>query len=296
LRRSGVTRAAKLRQRVRTPCYGAPKDLSWEHLLFTCQGPCCGTVAVWCPRSCRRRLNRANGQSRFPRNLGDPVVSSALIPAGATGSPTPGLGGALVRRGANRTSERGGTAKRRQRSAAGRAAGSRSALIVPLKQGNSPRRTLGREAERRPADPGAGNRGGTSRLRSLSTERARIASGTLSGMANLSAEEPDALMHARPGPWEPWRGTARATQPEVDWRKCGSCGVGRPDARKETLSGRVYLAVGVGIPLTESQGCKRRRSTSTTVPPTPPTWPAAPVARIGRPVGMEGPPTEACVS
>ena len=37
--------------------------------------------------------------------------------------------------------------------------------------------------------------------------------GDPSGMANLSAEEPDALMHARPGPWEPWRVTARATQP-----------------------------------------------------------------------------------
>ena len=23
---------------------------------------------------------------------------------------------------------------------------------------------------------------------------------------------------ARPGPWEPWRVTARATQPEADWR------------------------------------------------------------------------------
>ncbi len=34
-----------------------------------------------------------------------------------------------------------------------------------------------------------------------------------SGMTKLSAEEPDALMHARPGPWEPWRVTARATQP-----------------------------------------------------------------------------------
>ena len=33
------------------------------------------------------------------------------------------------------------------------------------------------------------------------------------GTAKLSAEEPDALMHARPGPWEPWRVTARATQP-----------------------------------------------------------------------------------
>src|SRR5215510_3963471 len=80
----------------------------------------------------------ANGQSRFPRNLGDPVVSAAQIPAGATGSPTPGPGGALVRRGANRTSARRGTAKRRQRSAVGRAAGSRSALIVSPKQGNSP--------------------------------------------------------------------------------------------------------------------------------------------------------------
>src|SRR5205807_3202911 len=36
-----------------------------------------------------------------------------------------------------------------------------------------------------------------------------------SGMAKLSAEEPDALMHARPGPWEPWRVTARATQPDA---------------------------------------------------------------------------------
>ena len=36
--------------------------------------------------------------------------------------------------------------------------------------------------------------------------------GVLSGTAKLSAEEPDALMHARPGPWEPWRVTARATQ------------------------------------------------------------------------------------
>ena len=45
-----------------------------------------------------------------------------------------------------------------------RAAGSRSALIVPLKQGNSPRRTLWRKAKRRPADPVEGNMSGTSRL------------------------------------------------------------------------------------------------------------------------------------
>src|SRR5262245_56265918 len=89
----------------------------------------------------------ANGQSRFPRNLGDPVASAAQIPAGATGSPTPGLGSALVRRGANRTSARCGTAKRRQRSAAGWAAGGHSALIVPAKLANGPRPEPGEGSE-----------------------------------------------------------------------------------------------------------------------------------------------------
>ena len=32
-------------------------------------------------------------------------------------------------------------------------------------------------------------------------------------MANLSVEEPYALMRARTGLWEPWRVTARATRP-----------------------------------------------------------------------------------
>ena len=36
--------------------------------------------------------------------------------------------------------------------------------------------------------------------------------GDPSGMANLSAEEPYALMRARTGLWEPWRVTARATR------------------------------------------------------------------------------------
>src|SRR6516164_2947661 len=103
------------------------------------------------------------------------------IPAGATGLPTPGLGGALVRRGAKRTSGRGGTAKRRQRSAAGRAAGSRSALIVPLKQGNSPRRTLWREARRRPAGSTEGHMLNTSRFLRMSTALGRTATGTLRG-------------------------------------------------------------------------------------------------------------------
>jgi site-specific recombinase XerC len=41
------------------------------------QGPRCDTAMVWCPQSRRRRLNMANGQSGFPRNLGDPANSSA---------------------------------------------------------------------------------------------------------------------------------------------------------------------------------------------------------------------------
>ena len=46
-------------------------------LQFRNQGPRNGTVRVWCQQSCRRRLNMANGQSGFSRNLGAPVVSSA---------------------------------------------------------------------------------------------------------------------------------------------------------------------------------------------------------------------------
>ena len=58
--------------------------------------------------------------------------------------------------------------------------------------------------------------------------------GDPSGVANLSAEEPDALMHARPGPWEPWRVTARATQPAADWRNCGARAVRWTEARSST--------------------------------------------------------------
>src|SRR5262249_9170043 len=39
--------------------------------------------------------------------------------------------------------------------------------------------------------------------------------GDPSGMTNLSAEEPDALMRARPGLWERWGATPSATRPEA---------------------------------------------------------------------------------
>ena len=103
------------------------------------------------------------------------------IPAGDTGLTTPGLDGALVRRGAKRTSERGGTAKRRKRSAAGWAAGSRNALIVTLKQGILLQRTLRREAKRQSTGSTEGNTLNTSRFSRMSTELGRIATGTLQG-------------------------------------------------------------------------------------------------------------------
>ena len=124
------------------------------------QGPCCCTVVVWCTQSCRRRGTCANGQLRFPRNLGDPVVSSARsrLETRVTNSRP-------RRRTRPPRSERNecnrGTAKRRKRSAVGWAAGSRSTLIVPMKPGNWSRGTRWREGKTERGclmlDPGPGN-------------------------------------------------------------------------------------------------------------------------------------------
>ncbi len=61
----------------------------------------------------------------------------------------------------------------------GMAAGRRSVLIVPLKQGNSPWRTLWRKAKRRSTDSIEGNMSNTSRFINMSTSLDRIASGTV---------------------------------------------------------------------------------------------------------------------
>ncbi len=61
------------------------------------------------------------------------------------------------------------------------AVGCRSALILPLKLGNSPRRTQWRKAKRRPADSIEGNMLNTSRFLNMSTSVDRIASGSTSG-------------------------------------------------------------------------------------------------------------------
>jgi hypothetical protein len=63
-------------------------------------------LMVWCKQSCRRRLNMGKRTIGVPQELVRSCRFLSEIPAGATGSPTPGLGGALVRRGANKTSER----------------------------------------------------------------------------------------------------------------------------------------------------------------------------------------------
>ena len=173
-------------------------------MILSVEGPFVGAFAVRIPGAAllhRNGLVRAvlpasteHGERTLgvPQELGRSCRFLCEFPAGDTGITTPGLDGALVRRGAKRTSGRGGTAKR---SAAGWAAGSRSALIVPLKQGNSPRTE----------DPVEGSEASAGRLdRGTHAEHIEVLThvhgtranscGDPSGMANLSAEEPYALM------------------------------------------------------------------------------------------------------
>jgi hypothetical protein len=104
-----------------------------------------GLVSAVLPASVWNMCKRT---SRVLQELGRSCRFLSEVPAGATGSPTPGFGGALVRRGANRTSGRRDTAKRRQRSAARWATGSHSALMVPRKlaNGSHPEPVEGSEA------------------------------------------------------------------------------------------------------------------------------------------------------
>src|SRR5207249_3262820 len=69
-----------------------------------------------------------------------------------------------------KTERNGGTAKRRQRSAAGRTAGSRSALIVPAKRGHGTARTAWREARRRIVEPLEGKTANASKFESRVNE------------------------------------------------------------------------------------------------------------------------------
>lgn len=81
--------------------------------------------------------NTCKQRSGFPRNLGDPVVSTDYPGWRYRVTNSRSASFASGRAGIETTRCNRGTAKRRQRSAAGRAAGSRSALIVLSKPGNA---------------------------------------------------------------------------------------------------------------------------------------------------------------
>ena len=141
---------------------------------------------------------------RIPQKLERSCRSLGSIPAGDTGLPTPGLGGPLVRRGATTTSETEVTAKRRQRSAAGWAAGSRSTLIVLMKPGNWSRRTRWREGKTERGclvlDPGPRNTSEASYLEpriTVTTQDSNPGIQRFGCMANPASEEPDALCGAQ---------------------------------------------------------------------------------------------------
>jgi hypothetical protein len=94
-------------------------------MLLSVERPFVGAVAFRIPGAVLLHRNglvrevppasTEHGERTFgvPQEPGRSCRFLCEIPAGDTGLPTPGLGGALVRRGAKRTSERGGTAKRR---------------------------------------------------------------------------------------------------------------------------------------------------------------------------------------
>src|SRR5262245_13639425 len=88
----------------------------------------------------------AIGHLGFPKNLGEPVVSSAHPGwSHRVTNSRPGRRTRPLRSEPNECNR--GTAKRRQRSAAGWAAGSHSALIVPRKLANGPRPEPGEGSE-----------------------------------------------------------------------------------------------------------------------------------------------------
>ena len=92
--------------------------------------------------ACRRWVAQEPGRSRrLHRRRGTRTAAIQMRP-GPGGGPLPREANAS----AARTGHTRGTAKRRQRSAAGWAARSRSSLILPLKSGNRPHGTRRREA------------------------------------------------------------------------------------------------------------------------------------------------------
>lgn len=104
------------------------------------RGPCCSPVRVRGVQADRSRSASARRREGFHRNLGDPVVSMGLIGKGYAEPKDPrSLGGVSGTERNELPDAPRGTAARRQRRAAGRTAGSRSAVIVLEKRGTGPR-------------------------------------------------------------------------------------------------------------------------------------------------------------
>ena len=125
------------------------------------------------------------GTRGSPRNLGDPAVSTRNWPEAARPKQpqAPGRRRALL--GETNTGATSGTAKRRKRSAAGRAAGSRSVLIVPTKRGNAAHSDPGEGRGRRVMEPLEGNMAGASE----SGNRVNTTTTTDSGAGEASAAD-----------------------------------------------------------------------------------------------------------
>src|SRR5262249_13326758 len=218
-------------RREASPAWGGgnPHCEAWtaspKAMLWSAERPLVGAFAVRIPGATLRHRNglvpavppasaeQGDRASGVPQEPGRSCRLLRERPAGDTGRTTPGPGGALVRRGANRTS---GRARYRPTKATqcGGTGGRRSErLESPVEAG-----------ELAPEDPLEGSEASVGRLdRGNHAEPIEVppqvhgtgteSHGDPSGRANRSAEEPDAGMRARPGRWERWGATPSATRP-----------------------------------------------------------------------------------
>ena len=82
----------------------------------------------------------------------------------------------------------------------------------------------------------------------MSTSLGRIASGTV-WMANLSVEEPDALVCARPGLWEPWVGNDPGPPGQQHYQRRNR------QARVSHTKTRIKRLAALGIAVTQIKSC-----------------------------------------
>ena len=158
---------------------------------------------VWCKQSCRRRFGTcANGQLRFPKNLGESCFcSSAISRLEIPGYQLQAL--AVHSSGKERKQRVAPRYRQAKETKCGEmAVGCRSTLIVLMKPGNWSRRTRWREGKTERGclmlDAGSGNTSEASYLESRITDTAQdsIPGMQRCCMANPSLEEPDALCGA----------------------------------------------------------------------------------------------------